>query len=579
MMTETSMIESSDITQRVAKNLEQFEYICDRARIFIADYFFDCRNDIDLNTERILLNLLPRNNIYIYFRPNRSQLLDSEYDRFKEVYDGGFACLAYDGEEKDIDRSLLCELRDENISRCNIYNIDMDSAIHRTIKEWKQASTTLYKCDSQMEVNRINCVREKMISFLADREKKCLERFELNGLDLIEPLRFRAAGIRIRIRQQTKAAEELSLLLEETEQLLDLLKFTLLNSTCYLFVPNTTKNPRFNLSQLISINEYFSESLALKVVRFLNTDIVEVDEAYHDDSSSFYEVLYKFFKNEFRNLLDKKILSIEKIFRNYRPNQNAINELSTCLPIANVFGMNNCFSINLSKSSLFENFVSLKYLRLNNNSIRTITPFMFNHLLNLHSLDLDSNKIDEINENAFFGLQNLQILLLGHNEISKISERTFIGLNNLLVLFLDQNKIQQINENAFVPCSQLESLHLEHNQLCEIRFLDCLALNYLDLGHNNISELGEDCFIGLNKLIDLRLAHNRIHCLKMNTFRGLDLLEGIDLEFNDLKIDSIDRQTFRHLKNLQRLWLGENNIGAFVPKLFGVDNVANISFI
>jgi Leucine rich repeat len=96
------------------------------------------------------------------------------------------------------------------------------------------------------------------------------------------------------------------------------------------------------------------------------------------------------------------------------------------------------------------------------------------------------------------------------------------------------------------------------------------------VAHCAVSEVSKDNFAGLNKLKYLSLSHNEIERIDRNTFEDLISLEKLYLskikkvhfEFSILsfsnisdgnKINFLNGEVFRNLKNLRQVWLDDND--------------------
>ena len=104
-------------------------------------------------------------------------------------------------------------------------------------------------------------------------------------------------------------------------------------------------------------------------------------------------------------------------------------------------------------------------LILSNNEIKRIPSGIFNNFVHLHILYLDQNLIQEIAPEAFKGAYRLRLLDLNHNELEKIPANSFEGLGNLRTLDLSSNMLHTIDPEAFKGLEELTHLDLSHNKL------------------------------------------------------------------------------------------------------------------
>ncbi|PAV83404.1 hypothetical protein WR25_16135 [Diploscapter pachys] len=86
-------------------------------------------------------------------------------------------------------------------------------------------------------------------------------------------------------------------------------------------------------------------------------------------------------------------------------------------------------------------------------------------------------------------------------------------------------------------------------------------LEILILKNNSLSELPIESFSSLSKLKHLDISHNNLLSLNGKVFKGLNSLETLHLDFNDIELSS---ESFAGLPNLRRLSISYNSL-AFLP--------------
>ncbi|CAH0725289.1 unnamed protein product, partial [Brenthis ino] len=166
----------------------------------------------------------------------------------------------------------------------------------------------------------------------------------------------------------------------------------------------------------------------------------------------------------------------------------------------------------------------LKYLSINENSIKNLTKPDFKDLPNLRILLLKSNQIQYIQDSIFDDLLSLEMLDLSNNPIKLLSPSTFDGPLSLRDLRLCHLNITVPEQDGSFPLSTPESVQMLHLQsspgLARQLLSDSAALaafshlQYLDLRMNNLTEIRNDLLFYLGQLKTLRLHGNNINCSK-----------------------------------------------------------------
>lgn len=131
-------------------------------------------------------------------------------------------------------------------------------------------------------------------------------------------------------------------------------------------------------------------------------------------------------------------------------------------------------------------------------------------------------------------LTNLQKIYLSHNELIRIHDRAFRGLSNLVELDLSYNKLTSVPTETFQDYSSLMRLSLSNNPVRELKASAFKYLSYLttlDLNDCQIIVIEDGTFLGMDNLEWLRLDGNQIR-----TIRGAKILpetlNGIGLQGN-----------------------------------------------
>jgi Leucine-rich repeat (LRR) protein len=86
----------------------------------------------------------------------------------------------------------------------------------------------------------------------------------------------------------------------------------------------------------------------------------------------------------------------------------------------------------------------------------------------VEDLNLQQNEINEISKNAFRDQQNLRWLFLNKNQIKLLTPGVFDPLTNLTHLALSDNLIEAIEDSLFEKNSKLEQIYLNQNEIVAV---------------------------------------------------------------------------------------------------------------
>ena len=192
----------------------------------------------------------------------------------------------------------------------------------------------------------------------------------------------------------------------------------------------------------------------------------------------------------------------------------------------------------------FSNFVHFKVLIFRNLPSVAFTTSPFVNFLALKYLDLANNKLYGLFSFIFSPLHSLVTLILRNISISEIQPYTFDGLLNVRDLQLHNNSIYIIHTDGF-------------NGL--------LALTSLDLSRLNIRTVRTCAFRGLPQLLRLDLSYNMIEELLAETLCGLDGLQVLYLQNNNIMY--VDAQAFSFTTHLQLLASNVTGLCCYVDVL------------
>lgn len=154
-------------------------------------------------------------------------------------------------------------------------------------------------------------------------------------------------------------------------------------------------------------------------------------------------------------------------------------------------------------------------------------------------------------------------LRLNNNQLDRVNPYLFKNLNKLKKLLLNDNKLHYLDGDKFQGLVELEELNITFNNLNNILpgtfNSDLRNLKLLNLSHNKLCfNKGLEYFSNLVNLEQLCLNNNVIDQIEKHTFNGLINLKLLNLSFNNIKI--INKDTFQHLENLENCKLNKKVI-------------------
>ena len=308
-----------------------------------------------------------------------------------------------------------------------------------------------------------------------------------------------------------------------------------------------------------------------------------------------------------------------------------------------VYLRNNKISVVESRS--FSNLSSLSFVYLTNNFIQKIQPDAFVDTPSVTYINLDSNYLTEIpslgnlqklqqlyiqanyitNLNfppEYRRLENLVDIGLSNNAIEKLDDATFENLNNTNVrkIELSRNKLSEISKEAFVWFRNIQSLKIGWNPLTSsdletafyglvgtpltslnidnvtldghlpsstFQLLRNTSIKYLSMKNNKMGNIPQRGFADLKQLLYLDLSASGIFTISETAFEGLDALNTLFLNDNQLssvprglppslqklylngnQITALRKNIFSNLSKLQLLYLGNNKIAKLEKDAF-----------
>jgi Leucine-rich repeat (LRR) protein len=323
--------------------------------------------------------------------------------------------------------------------------------------------------------------------------------------------------------------------------------------------------------------------------------------------------------------------------------------------LSDVYLRNNKISVVESRS--FSNLSSLSFVYLTNNVIQKIQPDAFVDTPSVTYINLDSNHLTEIpslgnlqklqqlyiqanyitNLNfppEYRRLENLVDIGLSNNAIEKLDDATFENLNNTNVrkIELSRNKLSEISKEAFVWFRNIQSLKIGWNPLTSsdletafyglvgtpltslnidnvtldghlpsstFQLLRNTSIKYLSMKNNKMGNIPQRGFADLKQLLYLDLSASGIFTISETAFEGLDALNTLFLNDNQLssvprglppslqklylngnQITALRKNIFSNLSKLQLLYLGNNKISKLEnDAFFGLTSLTKIHLV
>ncbi|KAM3936120.1 toll-like receptor 7 [Leptodactylus fuscus] len=280
--------------------------------------------------------------------------------------------------------------------------------------------------------------------------------------------------------------------------------------------------------------------------------------------------------------------------------------------------------------SAFDSLTNLKVLRLNSNSLRTVSHRWFTHIRNLQVLDLSQNFLaHEIKEATFLPyvptLTNLDLsynydpgvyntdLNLSHlfstlkslevlrirgyifQELKKSNLMPLVDLVNLTILDLGTNFIKVADFSLFKKFKSLNSIRLSNNKIyssgnsipesCSVsqgspaqygytRFQDVHYFNYDEQGLTCKPKMNEDS--EFQEFVDescesygqmLDLSQNNFFFIQPSDFKDLSFIKCLNLSGNAVS-QALNGTEFIYLKHLKYLDFSNNRIDLYYSTIF-----------
>ncbi|XP_055305908.1 uncharacterized protein LOC129570360 [Sitodiplosis mosellana] len=337
----------------------------------------------------------------------------------------------------------------------------------------------------------------------------------------------------------------------------------------------------------------FDQNILILLTKPVSVDI-SCDHVKEFDSSYFTENIQ--FQNGYvtlsENRLDYSRYCFEPLkYFNISGNklENTQETIQFLGPPIETLDVSSNFMGNLS-AKVFEKFMNLKYLNLQNTRLTTIDSNTFFPLLfatsgrKLEVLILNDNPIQRLNLNIISPVVNsvdVQVDFVEEIDTSCIGNSVKIDSN-------DKDEIVfTVANGTFKLCSkvrfkQISYFNISGNQLQNTqKLIDMLGapIETLDLSLNFIGPIKAQTFERFNNLKYLNLSQTNLSNFGFSTFYHQRNLETLDLSFNRLKkVDfTLLYRNFQHLHTLRLEGNELNELNSVNPEIFQTVNELGIS--
>ena len=237
------------------------------------------------------------------------------------------------------------------------------------------------------------------------------------------------------------------------------------------------------------------------------------------------------------------------------------------------------------------NLPQLYWLRIQENRLKTISPYMFvgntrlmfvqlrgnkiSNILNwnshrnesfenfpklfLNSLVLESNRIRYLQDYAFMGYGLYGILSLSNCRIEYVSRKAFHGVTDVIAIDLSKNFISDLPDNVFSSTSKsLQMIHFNDNRLRLLnlyRFSALKEITHLRFNNNRLRYINGS-FSQFPKLLELEMGSNFLMKISNMAFSNMTLVQKLILRNN--KINIIEARALSMMTDLNDLDISYN---------------------
>ncbi|XP_070393897.1 toll-like receptor 4 [Dermacentor albipictus] len=191
---------------------------------------------------------------------------------------------------------------------------------------------------------------------------------------------------------------------------------------------------------------------------------------------------------------------------------------------------------------------SITNLNLKGTALYSLADRAFCNFPMLENLNLQLCSLKMMYGSPFICLRRLKYLKLKNNELTTITNDTFQGLVSLRALKLTKNRIAFHDPTpVFAPLVSLNILHLGDNRI-DVLFPEIfvsLSVTKLTLALNYISAWSAPIFSRMTYLDNLRLDGNKIHVLDDNMYKDVANVSNVHICYNPWECTNCD------IKNVQ----------------------------
>ncbi|XP_062871123.1 podocan, partial [Trichomycterus rosablanca] len=280
-----------------------------------------------------------------------------------------------------------------------------------------------------------------------------------------------------------------------------------------VYLPPTLVSADFAANQLTKIYSYtFGQKPGLKSVYLHNNKLTDAglpDGMFNGSDNLEVLIMSSNFLRHVPKGLPAALYHLH--LKNNKLEKIPAGALENLSHLRELYLQNNLLSNSGMDNTTFSSLSSLEYLDLSNNNLSSVPPGLPRSLMLLH---LEKNVITSIHADSLTSIRDLQYLLLHHNRL----------------------RARHIHRDAFRGLKRLHTVHLHHNLLERVPLGLPRRAHTLILLRNAINEIRRDDLITLYTLKELNLSYNRLTSERIDrhAFRKLRVLEMLDLSGNKL---------------------------------------------
>ncbi|GBM46576.1 Carboxypeptidase N subunit 2 [Araneus ventricosus] len=291
-----------------------------------------------------------------------------------------------------------------------------------------------------------------------------------------------------------------------------------LKSVDGLFNIPSLKEIHLEVNNLTSIDNAFQKDINLEFLHLNTNPLRKISSSAFNANVKHLRALtlrkceLKFLSpSVFRHLTKLKLLDLS-------------NNLIESLPVEIFHGLHSLLHVDLKENRIsylgevFRHNYHLQSVMLTSNNLQTVKN-LFRGLEYLNTVDLRYNNLTVITETDFSTMVSMRSLRLSNNSIYRIDSNAFLNMARLKNLSLEFNKLTTLN-GSLRNSRDLKFLWLHHNQLKEIEeseMSNLRKLMRLNLSFNNLTNVHK-AFKNLTHLKILNLYQNKLTTLSRSTF-------------------------------------------------------------